>query len=75
MSSFKKIDLRFGTLRQAGVYLTDAQKTPYLPVPVVYMAQDVMILMRTTSITRAIGRGGPNLEQFRNQQRYEKCVR
>jgi hypothetical protein len=27
-------------------------------VPVVYMAQDVMILMRAISITRAIGRGG-----------------
>jgi hypothetical protein len=27
-------------------------------VPVVYMARDVMILMRSTSITRAIGRGG-----------------
>jgi hypothetical protein len=27
-------------------------------VPVVYMAQDVMILMKETSITRAIGRGG-----------------
>jgi hypothetical protein len=28
-------------------------------VPVVYMARDVMILMRAISITRAIGRGGP----------------
>jgi hypothetical protein len=28
-------------------------------VPVVYMARDVMILMRATSISRAIGRGGP----------------
>jgi hypothetical protein len=28
-------------------------------VPVVYMAQGVMIMMRVTSITRAIGRGGP----------------
>jgi hypothetical protein len=28
-------------------------------VPVVYMARDVMILMRAISITSAIGRGGP----------------
>jgi ATP-dependent 26S proteasome regulatory subunit len=28
-------------------------------VPVVYMARDVMILMRTRFITRAIGRVGP----------------
>jgi hypothetical protein len=28
-------------------------------VPVVYMERDVMILMRASSITRAIGRGGP----------------
>jgi hypothetical protein len=28
-------------------------------VPVVYIARDVMILMRATSITRAIGSGGP----------------
>jgi hypothetical protein len=28
-------------------------------VPVVYMARDLMILMWATSITRAIGRGGP----------------
>jgi hypothetical protein len=28
-------------------------------VPTVYMARDVMILMRAISITRVIGRGGP----------------
>jgi hypothetical protein len=36
-------------------------------VPVVYIAQDVMILMRATSITRAIGRGGRALK-------IEKCL-
>ncbi len=28
-------------------------------VPVVYMARDIMILMRAIFITRGIGRGGP----------------
>ncbi len=33
-------------------------------VPVVYMARDVIILMRAISITSAIGRVGPEIETF-----------
>jgi hypothetical protein len=33
-------------------------------VPVVYMARDVMILMRATSISRAIGRWALKIETF-----------
>ncbi len=33
--------------------------TVNVPVPVVYLARDVMILTREISITRAVGRGGP----------------
>jgi hypothetical protein len=33
--------------------------TVTINVPVVNMARDVMILTQKTSITRAIGRGGP----------------
>jgi hypothetical protein len=40
------------------VFLMDERIiTVNVRVPVVYMARDVMILMRATSITRAIGRG------------------
>jgi hypothetical protein len=44
--------------------LSNVKETSWAPVitinvPIVYMARDVMILMRAISITRAIGSGGP----------------
>ncbi len=33
-------------------------------VSVLYMARNILILMRATSITMAIGRGGPEIEPF-----------
>jgi hypothetical protein len=47
------------TLKYFRTFLLYVAHTVTINVPVVYMAQYVMILRRAISITRGIGRGGP----------------
>jgi hypothetical protein len=46
-------------IRRRVSYLKKIEETLTINVPVVYIGRDEMILMRLTSISRAIGRGGP----------------
>ncbi len=59
-SGMEKIRIRDEKKVGSGIldkqYRSATHNVPY--VPVVYMARDVMISMRETSITRGIGRGG-----------------
>jgi hypothetical protein len=48
-----------GCLEGQSIHLCMTEGVITINVPVVYMARDAIILIEATSITRAIGRGGP----------------
>ncbi len=69
---FSLAQVSFGTPKQrekiikSSAIIIKKNSAITINAPIVYMARDIMILMRVTSITRAIGRAGQKIGSLPN---------